>query len=128
MLTFIGKQSDPVTRTYPVEITVENSDYSLRSGLTTTLRVAVDEVPAHRLSPALFTLDDSGQMGVRIVGDDNIVEFHTVSVIEDSPQGVWVTGLPETTRLITVGQEFVLQGQVVEPLYAGDVANTEGPP
>ena len=127
VLTFIGKQSDPVTRTYPVEVTVENPDYSLRSGLTTSLRIAIDEVPAHLLSPALFTLDDSGQMGVRVVGDDNIVEFHTVKVIEDTPQGAWVTGLPATTRLITVGQEFVLSGQTVEPIYQGDVANRESP-
>jgi multidrug efflux system membrane fusion protein len=123
-LTFIGKQSDPVTRTYPVEVTVENADYSLRSGLTTTLRIAIDEVDAHRLSPALFTLDDSGAMGVRTIGKDNVVEFHPVRVIEDTPQGVWVTGLPETTHLITVGQEFVLPGQAVAPVYTGDVANS----
>ena len=34
MVTFVGKQSDPVTRTYPVEMTVENADYGIRSGLT----------------------------------------------------------------------------------------------
>ena len=45
-------------RTYPVEITVKNADYSLRSGLTATLRIAIDQVTAHRLSPALFALDD----------------------------------------------------------------------
>ena len=32
VVTFVGKQSDPVTRTYPVEMTVENADYSIRSG------------------------------------------------------------------------------------------------
>ena len=127
-LTFIGKQSDPVTRTYPVEITVENADYSLRSGLTATLRIAIDQVTAHRLSPALFALDDEGTMGVRIIGDNNLVEFHPVEVIEDTTQGVWVTGLPETTRLITVGQEFVLPGQKVDPTYPADVAKRDPPP
>ncbi len=128
LLTFIGKQSDPVTRTYPVEVTVENSDYSLRSGLTTTLRITLEKVPAHRLSSALFTLDDRGEMGVRVIGDGNVVEFHKVQVIEDTPQGVWVTGLPETTHLITVGQEFVLAGQTVDPIYTADVANRESAP
>ncbi len=116
-LTFIGKQSDPVTRTYPVEITVENGDYSLRSGLTTSVRIELDRVNAHLLSPALFTLNDRGEMGIRTVGDSDIVEFHAVSVIEDTPKGAWVKGLPQVTRLITVGQESVLSGQTVEAVY-----------
>ena len=62
-LSFIGKQSDPVTRTYPVEITVANADYSLRSGLTVNIRVGLDEVLAHRVSPSLLTLSDDGDNG-----------------------------------------------------------------
>ena len=117
VVTFIGKQSDPVTRTYPVEITVKNPDYSIRSGLTVNVRFGLGEVQAHRISPALFTLDDLGAMGVRTIDKSNRVKFHTVRIIEDGPEGVWVTGLPKTTRLITVGQEFVSAGQVVEPVY-----------
>jgi len=116
-LTFIGKQSDPQTRTYPVEITVENPDYRWRSGLTVTVEIELEEVAAHQLSPALLALDDEGQLGLRIVGKDDRVEFHRVEIVRDSPGGVWVTGLPGTTLLITVGQEFVHSGQLVEPVY-----------
>jgi multidrug efflux system membrane fusion protein len=121
-LTFIGKQSDPVTRTYPIEITVDNGDYQLRSGLTATARIALDQVYAHQVSPALFSLNDRGELGLRTVEEDNRVGFHPVAIIEDSAQGVWVTGLPTTTTLITVGQEFVLAGQTVEPVYPQDVS------
>jgi multidrug efflux system membrane fusion protein len=117
VVTFVGKQSDPVTRTYPVEITLENADYSIRSGLTVSVRFGLGEVQAHQISPALFTLDDQGEMGVRTIDKSNRVKFHTVRIIEDGTEGVWVTGLPKTTRLITVGQEFVSAGQVVEPVY-----------
>jgi multidrug efflux system membrane fusion protein len=119
-LTFIGKQSDPMTRTYPVEITVENSDYSLRSGLTTTARIQLGEVYAHKVSPALFTLNDAGEFGVRTIGENNVVEFFSIVIIEDTTEGVWITGLPDTAHLITVGQEFVLTGQTVEPVYPAD--------
>ncbi|MEE4144790.1 MAG: efflux RND transporter periplasmic adaptor subunit [Halieaceae bacterium] len=120
VVTFVGKQSDPVTRTYPVEITVENHDYSIRSGLTVSVRFGLGEVQAHLISPALFTLDDRGEMGVRTIDKSNRVTFHTVRIIEDGPEGVWVTGLPRTTRLITVGQEFVSAGEVVEPVYSDE--------
>lgn len=121
-LTFIGSQSDPVTRTYPIEITVDNGDYQLRSGLTATARIAMDQVYAHRVSPALFSLNDRGEFGLRTVEADNRVGFHPVTVIEDAAEGVWVTGLPATATLIIVGQEFVLAGQTIEPVYPPDVS------
>ena len=120
VVTFVGKQSDPVTRTYPVEITVENGDYSIRSGLTVNVRIGLGVVDAHQISPALFTLGDAGEIGVRILDSADRVVFQTVKIIEDGVGGVWVTGLPDTTRLITVGQEFVSGGDLVEPVYADE--------
>ena len=75
------------------------------------------EVYVHRISPALFTLNDAGDLGVRTIDDDNVVEFFKVGIIEDTNEGAWVTGLPDTVKLITVGQEFVLTGETVDPVY-----------
>ncbi len=116
-VSFIGKQSDPVTRTYPVEITVDNSDYSIRSGLSVTLRVGVERVLAHRVPASLLSLDDAGVMGLRTLDAANRVVFSPVEIIEDGSDGVWIAGLPETVSLITVGQEYVALGEVVEPVY-----------
>jgi multidrug efflux system membrane fusion protein len=117
-VSFVGKQSDPETRTYPVEITVDNEDYSIRSGLTVTLRIDVDEVRAHRVPPSLLTINDAGEIGLRIVDDSNRVAFRTVEIIEDSADGMWITGLPRTVNLITVGQEYVAIGDIVEPVFS----------
>ena len=116
-LSFVGKQNDPVTRTYPVEITVANGDYSLRSGLTVNIRAELDQVPAHRISPSLLTLGDEGDMGIRTLDESNRVVFTAVEVLEDGPDGLWVTGLPNRVNLITVGQEYVTVGEKVEPVY-----------
>lgn len=116
VVTFVGKQSDPETRTYPVEITVENADYSIRSGLTVSVRISLGEIEAHRISPALFALNDQGEIGVRTLDKSNRVVFSLLRIVEDGPEGVWVAGLPRTTRLITVGQEFVSAGELVEPV------------
>ncbi len=113
-VSFIGAQSDPATRTYAVEIQVPNEDYELRSGLTTEIRIPVAEVMAHKISPALFALDDAGRIGVRIVNEQGAVEFHPISIVRDEPDGVWVAGLPPVATLITVGQELVVPGEVVE--------------
>lgn len=113
-ITFVGSESDPSTRTYPIEITVPNPGYRIRSGLTTVASVAGDTVLAHRVSPALFTLNDQGIVGLRGVDSANRVVFYPVDIVEDGADGAWVTGLPGVVRLITAGQEFVGAGEQVE--------------
>ena len=113
-IRFIAQQADPATRTYRVEVEIDNADYAIRSGITTEIRVPAETVLAHKVSPALFALDDLGAVGVRTLDADNRVEFHLVDIVRDDVDGVWITGLPERTTLITVGQEFVVPGEVVE--------------
>ena len=85
-----------------------------------------EAVMAHRVSPSLFTLNDAGALGLRTIDRENRVEFHPVAILEDSPDGAWVTGLPERARLITVGHEFVTEGQIVDARTA--VAEDAGVP
>ncbi|MFM8356846.1 MAG: efflux RND transporter periplasmic adaptor subunit [Gammaproteobacteria bacterium] len=119
---FIGQQSDAATRTYPIEVEVPNGDFALRSGVTTQIRVPTETVLAQKVSPAVFSLDDEGHIGIRTIGAGNTVEYHRVDVVRDDVDGVWVTGLPEVATVITVGQELVVPGQVVEVTY--EPANT----
>jgi len=116
-LSFVGKQSDVATRTYPIEIEVPNPDYRIRSGITTQIHIPVETLPAHLVSSALLALDDAGQVGIRTVNRDGIVEFHTVRILSEEAGAVWVSGLPDVTTLITVGQELVVPGQRVEIDY-----------
>lgn len=116
-VAFVGQQSDDDTRTYRLEIAVPNPDYRIRSGLTAQIRVPVGEVQAHLVSPALFALDTAGDIGIRVLSDDNIVIWNPITIVSDSPAGAWVTGLPDVARIITVGQETVIPGEEVDPVF-----------
>ena len=71
---------------------------------------------AHRVSPALLSLTDEGLIGIKILDNDDIVQFVEVEIMSDSEDGVWLAGLPASIRLITLGQELVFPGQQVEPI------------
>ena len=118
-LTFIGQQSDERTRTYAMEIELPNPDGNLRSGITTEILIPVETTLAQKVSPALFALSDSGELGVRTINGNNIVEFHTINLLSDADDGVWVTGLPNRASVITVGQELVTAGERVDPIFSG---------
>jgi multidrug efflux system membrane fusion protein len=113
-IRFVSKSADPATRTFRVELEIPNPKGAIRDGITAEMHVAGQEVVAHRVSPAILALDDKGSLGLRIVEAGGKVKFVPVSMVADTPQGVWVSGLPETATVITVGQEYVTPGQLVE--------------
>lgn len=121
-ISFIGQQAEPTTRTYAIEVTLPNADLALRSGITARIDVPVATVLAHKVSPALLALDDKGGVGIRTTDGDSRVQFHSVQIVADDADGVWVTGLPEYTTLITVGQEFVTAGERVDVVLEDDTA------
>ncbi len=113
-IRYIASMAEPQTRTFRVELEVPNPNESLRDGVTAEIRVGIETVAAHFVSPAVLTLDQDGVIGVRLVDEGNRVVFHRAEIVGDSEGGVWLASLPETVRLITVGQEFVRDGDIVE--------------
>lgn len=123
-VSLVGYASDEVTRTFPVEVSVANADLALRSGITTDLVIPVDVLRAHVISPSLLSLDDAGELGLRILNEDHQVAFTHVKLIGDHDDGVWITGLPERALVVTVGQEYVSDGQLVEAVITPDAIET----
>jgi multidrug efflux system membrane fusion protein len=112
-LTYVSKSSNPSTRTYKIEASFENKDADVREGLTANIKIPLQDVKAHLVPSYLLSLDDDGNLGLKIIQDD-AVKFILIEIIEDSSEGLWVKGLPANTTLITVGQEYVIDGQKVE--------------
>ncbi|MEX0368074.1 MAG: efflux RND transporter periplasmic adaptor subunit, partial [Ruegeria sp.] len=116
-VTFLSRSADETTRTFEVEITVPNPELLIRDGQTATIQISAEGAKAHLLPQSALTLNNEGQLGVRIVGANNVVDFLPVQLLRDSADGVWIGGLPETADVIVVGQEFVTEGVAVAPTY-----------
>lgn len=115
-IRYIAPAADSSTRTFRVEIVIDNKDGAIRDGITATARVPLREERAHQLSSGVLTLNDAGTLGIRAVDEENRVVFHPVIVLGGDIDGLWVGGLPEQVRLIVTGQDYVTDGQVVEPV------------
>ena len=113
VVRFVAASADPSTRTFDVELEVPNEDGALRDGVTADFTVFAKRREAVRVPRSSIILNDNGEIGVRIVDNDNIVAFQRVALIGEEPAGVWVDGLPSGSRLITRGQEYVSAGQEV---------------
>lgn len=116
-VTYIASVADDATRSFKVEVEIPNPDGTVRDGLTATAEVNLGTIPAHLLPQSVLTLDDEGKIGVRAVDDGKVV-FYEVTIVSDTRDGIWVTGLPPRLDVITLGQENVLAGQMVDAAKA----------
>lgn len=118
VVTFIASAADVQTRTFKMEMTLENPEHAIKEGLTAKIQIPVQEAKAYKISPSILSLADDGTVGIKVVTSDDIVEFMPITLLKDTPEYLWVGGLPDNIRVITVGQEFVINGQRVKPVLS----------
>lgn len=111
-VSYISSVADDATRSFAAEVEIPNADGKVLDGITASAIVKVGTAPAHLLPQSVLTLDDEGVLGIRAV-EGGKVAFYPVTIVQDTREGVWVTGLPPKVDVITVGQEFVTPGQTV---------------
>jgi len=116
-VTFVSRSADPLTRTFRVEVAVPNDDLKIRDGQTAEIAIASDGAEAHLIPQSALTLSDDGTLGVRLVGDGDLVKFVGVELLRDTVDGIWIEGPPDEANIIIIGQEYVEDGVAVIPVY-----------
>jgi multidrug efflux system membrane fusion protein len=117
-VTYISKVADSKTRTFLVELVMDNSKLNLPEGLTAKVELAREEEQVHIISPSVLTLDDQGIIGIMVIEEQNKATFKPVEILQANAEKIYVKGLPSIITLISVGSEFVKTGQIVEPVFA----------
>jgi multidrug efflux system membrane fusion protein len=112
-LTFVSKSASSLTRTFKVEAEIENKNGLIRDGITSEMIIKTSKIKAHKITPSVLMLNDKGILGIKVIRDLEIVKFLPVTILEDSEDGIWVTGIPNQIQLITQGQGFVEDDQKV---------------
>ena len=113
-ITFISSSADEMMHTFDIEVAIPNPQGKIKDGQTAKVIVFATPEPAHIVPLSILRLDEAGNIGVRVVNKDSLVEFYTVEIIQDTEKGVWVTGLPFNSRIITVGQDYVNNNEKVD--------------
>ena len=121
---FVSKTASQTTRTYRVEIELANPDGAIPDGITAEVSLAQAPVAATRIPRSALTISSAGDIGVRTVGEGGMVAFAPVRVVEDEQTFMWVSGIPDGTRVIVQGQDFVREGQQVDTVVASEITAT----
>ena len=109
-IRFIAATADAATRTFRVEVRVPNPRHTLREGVTAEIRIPLPKVPAHFVSPAVLTLNDRGEIGVKTVDDDNIVHFRPTTITTFVPTAADFQRFPMSLGTNSAGRRWAYCG------------------
>ncbi len=116
VVTYLSRVADENTRTFRMELEIDNPNYTLVDGLTAEVEVPTEDITGHEICLSSLTLNDEGDIGVKVVDENNLVHFLKVEVVTFFLHSAWVVGLPDEVTIISTGQEFVVEGQKVRAL------------
>lgn len=119
---YLAKTADPTARTFRVEVELANPEGEIPVGRVTEVRIQVGEGEAHRVDANYLTLDEQGRIGLRYLDVGGVVGFMPADVVDESPQGIWVAGLPKETLIVAPGQEAVRAGVRATPVFQETIA------
>ena len=115
-LTYIANLGDSKTHSYKIEAQLNNPHEGIKSGASARIEIIVGSVAAHFVSAANLSLDMEGNIGIKSVNKESIVNFHKIEILRTEKEGVWVTGLPNKIKIITQGSGFVGEGESVKQI------------
>jgi multidrug efflux system membrane fusion protein len=117
-ICYVSKSASETTRTYRVEVEIANSDGAIPDGITAEVAIRLAPEPAARIPRSALTFSAGGELGVRTVGNGEVVAFVPVKPLEDEQGFMWVSGVTDGASVIVQGQDFVRDGQRVRPVEA----------
>jgi multidrug efflux system membrane fusion protein len=114
-VVFVSKIADSSTRTYRLEVELKNHDAVLKVGDTDELVLKTKRrFKSHNIPDYALTMSSSKDIGVKILDEQNIVRYYEVEIIREEEDSVWVAGLPEKARIITLGHTYLSDGMQVK--------------
>lgn len=117
-LRYVSRDASVATRTFRVEIAIPNGEGAIPAGMTAEITLYAQPADAVLLPRSVVTLGQKGELGIRAVDQGNEVAFYPIDLVDDTPKGLVLAGIPADVRVIVAGQQLVTEGDVVNPVEA----------
>ncbi|MFN4273181.1 MAG: efflux RND transporter periplasmic adaptor subunit [Aliihoeflea sp.] len=119
-IRFVSRDASPQTRTFRVEVAIPNPDAEIPAGMTAEITLRAQPVESVMLPRSVITLSAQGDLGIRGVDSSETVVFHPIDLVDDTPSGLYLAGIPASVRIIVAGQELVTEGERVNAVPADE--------
>lgn len=117
-LRWVSRDASSTTRTFPLEVAIPNAEGTIPAGMTAEINLKTEPADAVVLPRSVVTLSNDGDLGIRAVDKDSKVVFYPIDLVDDTPTGLVLGGIPAGARIIVAGQDLVTDGDTVNAVEA----------
>jgi multidrug efflux system membrane fusion protein len=117
-LSYISRDASSSTRTFRIEVAIPNADDTIPAGMTAEITLRAQPADAVVLPRSVVTLSKNGDLGIRAVNRDSKITFHPIDLVDDTPDGLVLGGIPSDARIVVAGQDLVTEGDTVQAVEA----------
>ncbi|WP_404375090.1 efflux RND transporter periplasmic adaptor subunit [Vreelandella aquamarina] len=117
-VSYISSRAEEATRSFYLEVSLDNPKRQRLAGGSAEFTVTLPPRQVHTLSPALFSLNEQGELAIKHLDGENRVVQTAVELVSADTERAYVSGLPDPVTLITLGAGLVSVGEAVTPVPA----------
>lgn len=111
---YISREASQATRTFRVEVAIPNPDLKIPAGMTAEITLRATPTESVVLPRSVVTLSNAGDIGIRAVDASSKVVFYPIDLVDDTPKGLVLAGIPADAQVIVAGQDLVKEGDQVK--------------
>ena len=117
-INYVSASSDTKTRKFRIQMEIENENSKILSGLTGEMEISLNPENSYFIPSSIVTLNEKGELGIKYI-KDKIVKFKKINILSDTGSGYWIESFKDFYEIdiITLGQEYVLDGEEVNLVY-----------
>jgi multidrug efflux system membrane fusion protein len=117
-LRYISRDASAATRTFRIEVAIPNENKELPAGMSAEITLLAESTDSVMLPRSVVTLSSNGDLGIRAVDKDGKVVFFPIDLVDDTPKGLVLAGIPADAKVIVAGQDLVSEGDQVKAVDA----------
>lgn len=110
----VGPQANLSTRTFPVEVSVENTEYRLKAGMVARVEVATETIQNVPLLPKSALLERSGQTIIFVINQGIAQRRIPQLGLESGDEIALVDGAEAGDEVVILGQENLVDGAKID--------------
>lgn len=121
IVRFKSSVADVISRSYRIEMEVDNSDLGFRIGEVVRIKLPrSDGGNVYKIPKSSVNLGNDGSLVAKTVGEGDKVEEYKIEIVSEDDSSFVVKGLPRDAKLIALGSQYVKTNDKVRPVYAAN--------
>ncbi len=117
-INYISVSANKKTRNFEVQLELSNKNNRILAGISGEIELSLNPVDSFFIPSSIVTLNKSGKLGVKVV-ENGRAKFFPINILSDTGSGFWISNNKKLELdVITRGQEYVLDGDLVNESYS----------